>query len=345
MAQFNPKTHRARDLLEETGRRLPYLWSAAEKIRLEFPQPEVCFLTDHAGGQALVLALEMAGEHRVLDSLRRMSPIEISHAVMPGTTLACWRMTQGIYRIDPALYPALIDTPPIDEVPMDMLMHLPEWCVYVETPGLTMPSSAGTPIEVPGFWARLDHDGSRYLLSASMDTNSSNRIINISLPLMGSISSALEESMREWGGGTPEKRALIRPVVTAVLNLLLYIVSTTDISGKRGEPGNPVPVRTRRHGWRMFPADGPRMWNVGVRMGSALRRAYEAESIGYGSEHAGVRPHIRRAHWHTILSGARKRTDGSEIPPADRRRDLRWMPPIPVNLESVDNLPAVIRRA
>lgn len=37
---------------------------------------------------------------------------------------------------------------------------------------------------------------------------------------------------------------------------------------------------------------------------------------------AGPRPHIRRAHWHTILSGPRRR-DGVPVSPAERQADLR----------------------
>ena len=93
----------------------------------------------------------------------------------------------------------------------------------------------------------------------------------------------------------------------------------------------------------MFPADGPRTWDVGVRLGAALRRAYHDREVG-GDAHAGPRGHIRRAHWHMILSGARLTADGAPIAPEKRRRDLRWLPPIAVNLESVDDLPATVRR-
>ncbi|GAP34654.1 hypothetical protein ISF6_5362 [Piscinibacter sakaiensis] len=93
----------------------------------------------------------------------------------------------------------------------------------------------------------------------------------------------------------------------------------------------------------MFPADWPSTWDVGVRLGAALRQAYQAAETGSGT-HAGPRPHVRRAHWHTILSGPRQREDGSVIPTAERRADLRWMPPIPVNVQDLDQLPATVRR-
>lgn len=103
-------------------------------------------------------------------------------------------------------------------------------------------------------------------------------------------------------------------------------------------------MRTRRNGWKLFPAQRVTTWDVGVRLGAALRRAYQAEQTGRVGEHAAPRPHIRRAHWHTILSGPKQRPDGSEIPPQDRQRDLRWLPPTSVNIEDPDALPATVRR-
>lgn len=74
---------------------------------------------------------------------------------------------------------------------------------------------------------------------------------------------------------------------------------------------------------------------MGVRLGAALRRAYQAEQTGAERPHAGPRPHVRRAHWHGYWSGPR---DGA------RRYDLRWLPPIAVALSDANELPAVVRR-
>lgn len=52
-----------------------------------------------------------------------------------------------------------------------------------------------------------------------------------------------------------------------------------------------------------------------------------------------MRPRVRCADWHAILDGPRLRDDGAEIPTADRKRDLRWMPLIPVALAELARLP------
>jgi hypothetical protein len=53
---------------------------------------------------------------------------------------------------------------------------------------------------------------------------------------------------------------------------------------------------------------------------------------------------MRRAHWHTIISGKRKAPDGSDIPAEKRQRELRWMPPIAVNVDDIDAMPAVVKK-
>ena len=83
-----------------------------------------------------------------------------------------------------------------------------------------------------------------------------------------------------------------------------------------------------------------------MRIGSALRAAYQREQAGGDAAGDGhqVRPHMRRAHWHTVVSGKRKAADGSAIPAEKRRRELRWMPPIAVNVDDIGELPAVVRK-
>src|SRR5262249_21216175 len=45
--------------------------------------------------------------------------------------LAAWRATQGIYRFDADVLPALWDTP-VGDLPIQALHAIPEWCVYID---------------------------------------------------------------------------------------------------------------------------------------------------------------------------------------------------------------------
>ena len=136
-----------------------------------------------------------------------------------------------------------------------------------------------------------------------------------------------------------------KDMLTQLLPLLLYICTAESMQQR---PGNPQPQKTKR-GMQTFPASQPQVWDVGVRMGAALRAAYAAEKTeraeASGSTgHASPRGHIRRAHWHGFRSGPMKTTDGQPIPAHKRPFDLRWMPPVAVNLPDLDNLPATIHK-
>lgn len=214
-----------------------------------------------------------------------------------------------------------------------------------------------------GVWVHLDWDQNgpdelRLVLDAASDSGQpldAERGL-VPLPLLlgeGSIDAALQRliasGVRKMAAhgltqATPTANTVreAAQALAPILSLVLYLCSDEADWGADG-PRNPPLKRTRRDGWRQFAATKPQTWEVGVRLGAALRRAYHSEQTGQGPEHAGPRPHIRRAHWHTILSGPRLRNDGSVIPPSDRRADLRWMPPIAVMVDDVDALPAVVR--
>ncbi len=344
MPQFDRRTHRAREILSAVGREYPDAWSQAERLRAEAHLPDWptwCYLPI-AGGYAIA----SRGGH-----------LPIGRAEHPSilAALAAWRMTLGVYWIDPALFDALTDTAIEGEIPSDPLYRMPEWCIYIETPGLELGEAP-----IRGVWAHMEWDANhgpdelRLLLDMVDDVSRPfGHLVPIPVILGGGgIVGALErlavsaqKNAARFGAPTarsdPQRYVSL---VSAIVSLVLYIgTQASEITGRRGTPGNPVPVRTRRDGWRLFPADGLRTWDVGVRIGAALRAAYQAEQTGSGGTHEGPRPHVRRAHWHGFRSGPRKRPDGSEIPTAERRLDLRWLPPIAVNLDGADSLPAVVR--
>jgi len=50
--------------------------------------------------------------------------------------LGAWQYTKGVYVFHPDMYAALIDKPFDGKLPLDVLTRLPEWCLYIDTPGL-----------------------------------------------------------------------------------------------------------------------------------------------------------------------------------------------------------------
>ena len=342
--QFQKKPCRPRDSLAVIGRQYPEAWKQADMFRADRGQngiphwPDWCYLPLSAwyaivsGGGSARLGLEMVGDVARLGAL------------------GAWRATQGIYRFDPDLYAAIVDTPVAGDIPHDVLYRLPEWCVYVETPGASAEAAGG---EIFGFYAHLEHDTNtgRPELRLLLDCVAGMVPVPLYLgpwPLAESISRMVDVSNIDAFLSSPMNmphmvRVEIKTAVEPLVSLLLYLCAeNSEIGDGTRAPANPAPKRTKA-GWRMFPAEKPTTWDVGVRIGAALRRAASQERGGDGTgEHAGPRPHIRRAHWHGFRSGPMKDKAGDPIPAAARRFDVRWMPPIPVNVEDTNDLVGTI---
>ena len=83
-----------------------------------------------------------------------------------------------------------------------------------------------------------------------------------------------------------------------------------------------------------------RKWDVGVRVGSAVRKFRQTKQTNsvnterQGS-HSPKRPHIRRGHWHHYWTG--KLSDVNA-----RKLVLKWTAPIYVGIDDTDDSPAVI---
>lgn len=359
--QFQKRAHRARTRLEQASGEYRWMFRACEVARQEgIDWPEYIFTPlDRALAELPDVLLEMGGQQAV-DEFKLYSMDETVLVVSAGLTWASWRMTQGIYRFDPALYPHLTATAGGDSIPAEILTHLPEWCVYIETPGIVIPSlkSGGKDADLHGAWVRLDiGDHGIPILVVTADTDAADPTIpptqivyldgSIESGIMSSIT-RLNEISQPWPHDPAQATKKIRAWIEPVINLALYLCTDAEYSrrGTLDTPGNPIPKKTRRDGWRLFPAAGPVEWDVGVRIGSALREAYQREQTGGDAAPDGkqVRPHVRRAHWHGFRSGPKKDAEGHEIPTERRKFDVRWMPPIPVNVESIESLPAVVRK-
>lgn len=340
--QFGKRPCRPREHLAAAGKLYPHAWKQADEFRADrgragLPDwPEWCYLP-LAGWYAVVSG---GGNNRL--GLAGVSDVARLGAI------GAWRVTQGIYRFDPALYESIITTPVAGDLPHDVLYRLPEWCVYIETPDMQW---SGGPLY--GFFAHLEHDANtgrpelRLLLDAEVALTPIPLHLGAwslaeSIARMTDVASV--QAMAHGVDATPagvtgEIRSWVEPLVS----LLLYLCAeNAEIGDGTRAPAIPQPKRTKQ-GWRLFPPDRPTTWDVGVRLGAALRRAYHAQEVDQGGTHAGPRPHIRRAHWHGFRSGPMKREDGTDIPAVARKFSLRWLPPIPVNLDDVADLPATIR--
>lgn len=258
-------------------------------------------------------------------------------------TAAAWRLTKGVYAFDHDLFEELWATPVTGRIPTGLLHHLPEWCVFIPIP--ERDTAFG---RVTGVFARLDqHEDRGDLLALLVTVAGPNESIGVRpfyvFLKSGDIAEGIKAFTDRWTDEhgqafTPElvrERANLPAFLGSIVSLVLWLCSEEPEIDGVGRPRNPMPTKTKK-GMRVFAAEGPRTWDVGVRIGATLRSARSGESSGDAPAGSGraVRPHVRRAHWHTYLTGPR---DGERTPV------LRWLHPILVGAKDTEELPAVVR--
>lgn len=352
MTQFQKKIHRAKRILDAVLHEYPKLPEQFDLFRkdrgesAQFNWPNWCYMPIAAG-------IAVVSDGGSIDS------IFVSSKPAIVTALGTWRMTQGVFRYDKTLAEELIKTDIDDKLPTEHIFLLPHWCVYIECEQLDLKFKSE---KVKGFFAHLEYDISRggtpelrFVFDCADDLrNPSPKLLCQALILnTDSLNEALQnviksgfstasEIIKKLGlninydevakASADETSEEIKPF----LSLLLYLCADADIT-RRGVVDtlkNPEPKLTRE-GWKLFAANGPLEFDVGYRIGASIRSAkqsaHEVNDNAIGSKKTA---HVRSAHWHTILSGKTKNEDGSKISSENRKRELRWIAPIFVNVDS-----------
>jgi hypothetical protein len=256
------------------------------------------------------------------------------------TALGAWRYTQGIYRYQPDLLAALSVTDLSGDLPAEILFRLPEWCLYVETPGWT---DDGYPLH--GFFSFLDFDPGSGDVTLCFVLNSEAGLIGGPTLMVGPwpLLDAARKNTALAARRSPEyARSLgedaaceMASTASPMLSLLLYICSDApDIAGHESGtyPRYPQPKKTKK-GWRLFPPDKPRIWRIGEETGEKLRRAAERAREKPAGEAASPRGHVRRGHWHGYWTGPRKPRPGIPEEQRQRRFGVRWLHPMLVGVD------------
>jgi hypothetical protein len=133
---------------------------------------------------------------------------------------------------------------------------------------------------------------------------------------------------------SPKLRDDRRAALDTLMAMILYLCSAKLDVTRAGAPR----AHRARGPQQTAPSFAVCEWDVGVRIGAALRRAAEDARNETTASPAGTdplrrpRPHMRRAHWHGYWSGPR----------SEQQFDFTWLPPIPVNVQELGALPAVM---
>lgn len=337
---MRPKRH-----LEYYSKLYPSAWKQVDQFRagrgkaLPF-WPDWCFMP-LSGAYAIV---SMEAEAQGIDITSEQG-LPLANDVGIIGALAAWRVTQGVYRFDPDVYRAVIDAPITGDLPHNVLFNLPEWCVYIETPDLQFFN-----LRLSGFFAYLEYDpgNARKELRFVLDCATPEPVLISTMlhlgpwSLLKSVERMKQEEARQaerFGLPThpasPKLHKTLESGFSPLVSLLLYICT---VNGEIGEgdrkPTKPRAKKTKK-GYRMFPAPKVSVWDVGIRMGAALRKAAQDDSTGESVERqrSGPRPHVRRAHWHGYWTGPRE---------GERKFVLKWLSPILVG-DNSNNMPVTIR--
>ena len=250
-------------------------------------------------------------------------------AVMASELTACWlwRREQVMYCFDPSLAEVLagqaMESDDTDVLPAELLLHPPHPIVYIRTPGLFQ--------RVDGFFYWVDYDIPR--------KGSALRVQWVREDMGRSFGQAMHISpgatLREcaWDTIKASRENLGEPAVVelkpvaemagpllSALQLVLYLAAENSEVEERPEPGS-LTVQAEAGSKVVSLTDRDRevrVYQVGARIGSVIRRA-RLEEPGQETPDGGRRrPHSRRGHWHHYWTGPR---DG------ERKLILKWTAP------------------
>lgn len=258
--------------------------------------------------------LPLAGWYAVASDQHGVDWLSPSQAaeLAPLAALGTWRYTQGVYRPNSDALAALAASEFGGNLPSDLFLRLPEWCVYVETPGLAFGEQPTL-----GFWAHLESDANDSHVELRLLLHWDAGLLPIVIylgawPLDEAIArsfatSAANAALIGLPMLTPtDMPARMAAAVQPYLSLLLYLCSDEpDIDFSRVPnhwPGRPRPEKTK-YGWQLFPAAAPRIYAVGQEIGRQLREADSAPPGDPTGRH--IRAHVRRGHWHGYWTGPR----------------------------------------
>lgn len=237
---------------------------------------------------------------------------DVSELAAIGT----WRYSQGVYRLQPDFFSAICDSEISGDLPSEVLYRLPQWSIYVESPGLRW-----NDLELIGFWAHLEWDANTHRTELRLLLNADETLIPIPLhigrwTLLESIERAISEAQRHTSINlsTIDPAQSVANSIKPVISILLYICSEEPEIQNEKEPGawpeRPDAKRTKT-GHRLFPAQSETIWKIGYKIGEKLA-AHNSDELKKPT-----RAHIRRAHWHGYWVGT------------DRQKFVyRWLHPI-----------------
>lgn len=243
--------------------------------------------------------------------------------VFPDIAIATWGITKGIYQFDDDSFNAIVDTEQSDKIPTDILLRLPEWCIYIESPNLTLYEES-----IKGFFVCVLGDAKPGLLIIVGDFGNTYDICALSFA-KDNVKDMLYEVLQKYRD--TEKFNSLVSEVNKIISLIIFICTQQqEINGK---PANPIAKKTKL-GYRIEVNHVERVWEVGQRIGRAIRLSQQKgkeREIDHDIVRSAPRPHVRRAHWHGYWAGKGR-----------AEYKVNWIAPSLINFNS--DMPAVVHK-
>lgn len=255
---------------------------------------------------------------------------------------ACWtwRKTKIMYAFDGDLAKTLAaqadaveDT---DILPCDLLLHLPYPCIYIKAPDILE--------ETDGFFAWIEYDLNRSMPElriqwVTLDFEYSfAQVLHLlpGQPIKDCILDTIHTTQENLGEDIKlqDVDVSVARIILSAVQLLLYLVSensdvmreppkpTLRVSGRKPAGQNPPKPKPSEDKASQIVA-----YDVGVRVGAALRRTYRSQPHkSAGAQQGGTkRSHARRGHWHHYWTGPLQ---------GERNLILKWTAPTVIHPEA-----------
>jgi len=332
----NKKTHEADDYCKKIIERHPNSIEAADKFyrnrsTITPDCPDWCALPSFYVASSIEESLNKTGISNAL------KPYDTAHQL---TTALIWSRSKMVYRFDDTLADTLSAQPLDGKIPIEILNYLPNQCIFIER------DMVFDDCKIIGFFAWLDwgaKDNIKLLRIDFMRPFGYAKSANIPIT-GGTIKESLSMLMNSYKHPEQLRNYTLDdffnapPIQTVIkcINLLLYLCSekpdmpdVTELHARRSRNSYGIPKRAAQ-------------WEVGTRIGAALRKAIKAEVKNKilsnefetsETSRSTPRPHMRRAHWHSFWKGKRNSPN--------RKLILRWLSPIVVNFDE-NELPTVV---
>ena len=254
--------------------------------------------------------------------------------------LAPWRLDKQVYRFDADFEKMLFEQAGETDLPSNVFLKLPHRCIYIETSTISIDNK-----QIAGVFAHIEHDPKSRDYELRVLPLMPDGVTTYDFPVRLSPASISDNLRVAIANKDEAENVVIINFLSQILQLILYICS----SNNEVKPSAEQSAVMRRDATIKDKYREIQKWDVGMRIGAAIRRAQTEDAVAEGaddesenddadgdsssSHNSYKRPHSRRAHWHHYWTGKR---DG------ERTLILKWIAPTFIHLDADGELPTVI---